>query len=66
MVHRGKYTEGINFKDNRCRAIIMVGVPFACVSDAKINLKRKFYEKLDNNKSLKGNNENMYQEYYFR
>ena len=42
MVHRGKYSEGFNFKDDFCRGIIMVGVPYKNLSDPKICMKRKF------------------------
>ena len=44
MVHRGKYSEGFNFKDDRCRGIILVGIPYQCLSGPKICMKRKFYE----------------------
>ena len=48
MVHSGKYSEGYNFKDNLCRAIIMVGVPNKCLIDHKIIMKKLFYAKNKN------------------
>ncbi len=44
MVHRGKYSEGYNFKDNFCRGIFMVGVPNSDISAPKLVMKGLFYQ----------------------
>jgi len=38
-VHRGKYSEGFNFKNELCRAIILIGVPHLNLKSSKILLK---------------------------
>ena len=42
-VFRGKLSEGIDFKDDNCRAVIVVGIPFPPVKDLKIILKVNDY-----------------------
>jgi Rad3-related DNA helicase len=42
-VARGKYSEGINFKDEYCRGIIMVGVPNQYIESPKMRMKEIFY-----------------------
>jgi Rad3-related DNA helicase len=63
MVHSGKYSEGFNFKDNRCRAIIMVGIPNRPLASAKVCLKKKFYNEATNKKLLQGE---KFNDYYYR
>ena len=48
MVHRGKYSEGYNFKDYLCRGILMIGVPNKNIQEPKIIMKKIFYNS-DNN-----------------
>lgn len=48
-VCRGKVSEGIDFSDNRARAVLMVGIPFPNFFDLQIDLKKKFN---DESKSL--------------
>eukprot|EP01114_Cavostelium_apophysatum_P012798 TRINITY_DN2954_c0_g2_i1.p1 TRINITY_DN2954_c0_g2~~TRINITY_DN2954_c0_g2_i1.p1 ORF type:complete len:866 (+),score=174.26 TRINITY_DN2954_c0_g2_i1:149-2746(+) len=40
-VCRGKVSEGIDFTDANCRAVIVVGVPYPLVNDLKVVLKKK-------------------------
>jgi Rad3-related DNA helicase len=40
MVCRGRLSEGIDFPDGLCRAVIMVGVPYANVQDPFIKEKK--------------------------
>jgi Rad3-related DNA helicase len=47
MVHRGKYSEGDNFKDDLCRGIFMVGVPNKNIQEPKIIMKEIFYQNFD-------------------
>ena len=44
MVHGGKYSEGYNFKDHKCRGIFMFGVPNSPLNDPKIIMKKIWYE----------------------
>ncbi|EUT78569.1 hypothetical protein PFAG_05145 [Plasmodium falciparum Santa Lucia] len=49
-VCRGKISEGIDFKDDCCRAVIICGLPYGNVYDSKIIFKKEF---LDNFKYQK-------------
>lgn len=48
-VCRGKVSEGIDFSDNRARAVLMIGIPFPNFFDLQVDLKKKFN---DESKSL--------------
>ena len=50
MVHRGKYSEGYNFKDDLCRGVFMIGVPNKNIREPKIIMKKNFYELSENEK----------------
>ena len=39
-VCRGKISEGLDFKDARCRMVIMVGIPYPSLAEPNIVLKR--------------------------
>ena len=39
-VCRGKVSEGIDFSDELCRAVFMVGIPYPPVQDKRIELKK--------------------------
>ncbi|KAJ1985320.1 hypothetical protein H4R33_004105 [Dimargaris cristalligena] len=41
-VYRGKVSEGIDFSDACCRAVINVGIPFPHLRDIQINLKKEY------------------------
>lgn len=43
-VFRGKVSEGIDFKDEKCRAVFVVGVPFPSIADFRVTVKRNFYD----------------------
>ena len=43
-VCRGKISEGIDFNDDMCRAVIVTGLPFAPYLDPKVKLKREFLD----------------------
>ena len=43
-VCRGKISEGIDFADDMCRAVIITGLPFAPSFDPKVKMKREFLD----------------------
>jgi Rad3-related DNA helicase len=43
-VCRGKVSEGIDFKDNRARAVMIVGIPYAPYKDPWVVLKQKYLD----------------------
>lgn len=45
-VCRGKISEGIDFPNELCRAVIFVGIPFPNVRDPVINEKKSHYDKI--------------------
>ena len=47
MVMRGKFAEGIDFHDELCRAMVVVGIPFAPISDPKLEAKKRFMNTLN-------------------
>lgn len=50
-VYRGRASEGMDFKDNYCRAVIAIGLPFPALSD-EVKAKKEYNDKY---KGLKGN-----------
>eukprot|EP00750_Incisomonas_marina_P013093 INCI17223.6.p1 GENE.INCI17223.6~~INCI17223.6.p1 ORF type:complete len:852 (+),score=146.45 INCI17223.6:474-3029(+) len=45
-VCRGKASEGIDFSDFRCRAVVAIGIPFPSVAAPKVVTKRSFMDAL--------------------
>jgi len=43
-VCRGKISEGIDFADNMCRAVVITGLPFPPFKDDKVRLKREYLD----------------------
>ena len=39
LVFRANYSEGCNFRDELCRGLIIVGVPYPNITDTKLLLK---------------------------
>jgi hypothetical protein len=67
MVHRGKYSEGYNFKDDLCRGVFMIGVPKKNIREPKIIMKEIFYQKYRNLlKRFGSEKEDSFKEYYER
>ncbi|ETB59453.1 hypothetical protein YYC_02935 [Plasmodium yoelii 17X] len=62
-VCRGKISEGIDFKDDCCRGVIICGLPYGNVYDSKIIFKREFLDNFkseitESNNSSETNNDN--------
>ncbi|KAG0244286.1 Fanconi anemia group J protein [Mortierella sp. GBA43] len=41
-VYRGKCSEGIDFTDTNCRAVLAVGIPYPAITDQRIMLKKEY------------------------
>ncbi|KAJ1679456.1 hypothetical protein EV182_002015 [Spiromyces aspiralis] len=44
-VYRGKVSEGIDFSDKYCRAVVNIGIPFPAYKDVKVKAKREYNDK---------------------
>ncbi|PJF18013.1 hypothetical protein PSACC_02152 [Paramicrosporidium saccamoebae] len=44
-VYRGKISEGLDLKDDNCRAVIPIGIPYPAFKDPKVVLKREFNDR---------------------
>lgn len=45
-VCRGKVSEGIDFSDELCRAVFMVGLPYPPLRDKRIELKKTYIDRI--------------------
>lgn len=43
---RGKYSEGLDFKDELARLVMIIGIPFGNVGDIKLKAKREYLKEL--------------------
>jgi len=43
-VCRGRLSEGLDFSDNAARMVIIIGIPFPQMYDAKVILKRNYLD----------------------
>lgn len=50
-VFRGSSSEGIDYKDDMARMVICVGVPYASITEQKIQLKKKYLDKISKEKN---------------
>ena len=46
-VCRGSCSEGMNFKDDMARLVIVVGIPYAMLLDPKVQLKKEFQDEFN-------------------
>ncbi|KAI8144490.1 helicase C-terminal domain-containing protein [Fennellomyces sp. T-0311] len=44
-VYRGKVSEGIDFTNNNCRAVVALGIPFPNIKDILVDLKKEYNTK---------------------
>ncbi|EDQ88903.1 uncharacterized protein MONBRDRAFT_26081 [Monosiga brevicollis MX1] len=66
-VCRGKASEGIDFSDDRARAVITVGIPFPAFKDPEVTQKREYNTKLSKQaRSSHLNGDQWYQIQAFR
>ncbi|KRX10391.1 hypothetical protein PPERSA_10490 [Pseudocohnilembus persalinus] len=45
-VSKGKLSEGYDFPDDLCRAVIVVGIPFPPIMETKVEQKRKYLDEI--------------------
>ena len=45
-VYRGKVAEGIDFSDELCRAVFLIGIPFLPFKDIKVEKKQSHVQKI--------------------
>jgi len=45
-IARGKLTEGVDFTDRQCRAVVVCGLPYPPAFDPKVKLKKRFLNDL--------------------
>lgn len=48
IICRGKVSEGIDFPDGMCRAVFIIGIPYANVKDVFIAEKRNHLDNIAN------------------
>lgn len=51
-IYRGKMSEGIDFADEKARAVILIGIPFPNTMDPKVAAKRKYNNQFCNSNHL--------------
>ena len=44
---RGSCSEGMNFKDDMARLVIVIGIPYAMLYDPKVQLKKEFQDEFN-------------------
>ena len=52
-VHKGKVAEGIDFIDELCRAIFLVGIPYPPFKDNRVIEKMRYLDKIFNDSEVK-------------
>ena len=57
-VCRGKASEGIDFSDEKGRAVIICGIPYPAARDPKVLLKKKFLDDLISKQNM-GSNDSL-------
>ena len=65
-VCRGKVSEGLDFSDNKARAVIVIGIPFPPLMDMEIELKREFNDALHKKDKKYLNGQQWYSQQAYR
>eukprot|EP00978_Attheya_sp_CCMP212_P014617 scaffold37345_cov53-Attheya_sp.AAC.1 len=56
-VCRGKISEGIDFANDKCRAVVITGLPFSPMTDPKVKLKKEYLDSARASQSAKPSGE---------
>ena len=51
---RGKISEGLDFSHKKCRAVVLVGVPYPYSKDVKVTSKMQYLDSIQNKIETKG------------
>lgn len=51
-VCRGRISEGLDFSDNAARCVIIVGIPYPQIGDARVVLKKDYLDRKCQNTAL--------------
>lgn len=51
-VCRGRISEGLDFRDNAARCVIVVGIPYAQLKEPRVILKKDYLDHKIENKAL--------------
>ena len=51
-VCRGRISEGLDFSDNAARCVVIVGIPYPQVGDARVVLKKDYLDRKCRNTAL--------------
>ncbi len=44
LIFRGKYSEGLDFKNELARMVIIMGIPFSNMIDFNLKAKKEYFE----------------------
>ncbi|KAI8910325.1 helicase C-terminal domain-containing protein, partial [Gorgonomyces haynaldii] len=55
-IYRGKMSEGIDFKDERARAVVCVGIPYPNIKDIRVQQKKEYNNMFSKSKGLVNGN----------
>lgn len=67
-VFKGVSSEGVNFKNEECRAVLILGIPLISINDIKCNMKKHYLDKIQNNNLTLNLNSNrpLSEEWYYQ
>ena len=67
-VFKGVSSEGVNFKNEECRAVLILGIPLISINDIKCNMKKHYLDKIQTNNLTLNLNSNrpLSEEWYYQ